>query len=112
MNNQFVAIKINEAIGGWVATDSKDNAIATATKAAATGKTHIITGAFASFSATKSGLLQVKDGNTVIAEQYIYDSGYIPLNVKATAGNAVSAVLTASGTATTLGKVNLTGFTV
>lgn len=112
MTNQLEAILINKITKGWVAKDSQDNALAVAAKAAETGKTHVITGVFASYSATKAGLLQIKDGTTVVAEHYIYDSGAIPLNIKATAGNAVSAELAASGTAGTIGKVNLTGFTI
>lgn len=112
MTNQLEAIIYNQIAKRWVAKDSQDNSAATATKAAESEKTHIITGVFASFSNAVTKLLQIKDGDTVIAEHYIVDSGYIPLNIKATAGNAVSAVLAASGTAGQLGKVNLTGFTI
>lgn len=98
---------------GWVEKDSKDNAAATATRAAETGKIHYITGVFASYSAAKTLLLQIKDGSTVIAEQYVVNSEAItfPTPIRATKGNAVSAVLAASGTDGTIGKVNLTGFT-
>jgi len=112
MTNQLEAVLYNQAANGWVATDSKDNALATASKAAATDKTHVLTGVFASFSAAITKLLQIKDGSTVIAEHYIVNAEFIPLNIKGTAGNAVSAELAASGTGGTIGKVNITGFTV
>lgn len=98
--------------GGWVATGSADNALAAASKAAEAGKTHVITGFAASYSGAKTGLLQIKDGATVIFEQYIVNSDGLTLNIKATAGNAVSAELAASGTLGVIGNVNLTGFTV
>ena len=112
MYNQLQMAMLNQLTNGWVKVDSQDNAIATASKAAATGKTHIITGVFAGFSSAVTKLLQIKDGNTVIAEHYIVNTGYIPLNIRATDGNAVSATLEASGTAGQTGKVNLTGFTI
>jgi hypothetical protein len=98
---------------GWVSTASADNALATATKAAETGKSHYITTIFASYSGAKTGLLQIKDGAAVIAEYYIVNADVIslPTPIKATAGNAVSVELAASGTAGTLGKVNLVGYT-
>ncbi len=97
----------------WIANASADNAATTATKAAAAGKTHYITSVSASFSLTKNALLQIKDGATVIFEHEVYDQSVIhfPTPIKGTSGNAVSAVLAASGTAGTLGKVNLVGFT-
>jgi len=113
MTNQLEAVLYNQAANGWVATDSQDNALATASKAGVAGKAHVITGVFASFSGAVTKLLQVKDGSTVIAEYYIVNAKDIPLiNVRATSGNAVSAVLAASGTGGTIGKVNITGFTV
>jgi len=112
MTNQLEAILYNQIAKGWVVKDSQDNSAATAAKAAETDKTHILTGVSASFSGSATKLLQIKDGTAVIAEHYIVNSGHIPLSIRATAGNAVSAVLAASGTGGTVGKVNLTGFTV
>jgi hypothetical protein len=112
MNNQLLAVELNRLTKGWVETASADNAVATASRAGETGKTFIITGVSASYSASTTGLLQIKDGINVIFERYVYDSDGIPLNVKATEGNTVSAELSASGAAGVIGKVNLTGYTV
>jgi hypothetical protein len=103
----------NQSDDGWVEKASADNALAVASKAAVSGKSHYIGAIFASYSGSKVGLLQIKDGATVIAEYYVNNAGVIPLDVpiKVTEGNAVSAELAASGTAAVLGKVNLVGFT-
>lgn len=99
---------------GWIEQDSEDDAIATATHAAETGKQHVIMSCSASFSATKTVLLQLKDDSTVIWEGYVYNSAHVsfPQGIGITPGNACSAVLAASGTGATIGKVNLTGVTV
>ncbi|MCK5640810.1 MAG: hypothetical protein KAJ19_08435, partial [Gammaproteobacteria bacterium] len=64
-------------------------------------------------SATNIQLLQIKDGATIIWEDYVYDKVNIPFpaGLSATKGNAVSAVLAASGTGGQIGKVNLHGIT-
>ena len=99
---------------GWNDTASADNDTATATKAGVTGSSHFVTHVSASFGGAATKLLQIKDGDTVIWEKYVVNSDdiafLIPLPI--TADNAVSAVLAASGTGGTLGKVNLVGFTV
>lgn len=99
---------------GWAETDSADNALATASRVAEPGESHYITCIAAGYSTANTGLLQIKDGAEVIAEHYIVDSDVItlPTPLKITAGNAVSAELAASGTALTLGKVNLFGYTM
>lgn len=112
MNNQLQAMMINQLAKGWVASDSKDNALATATKAAVTGATHVLTGISASYSGAKTGLLQVKDSTTVVFEHYIVNADVIPLDIAIAAGHAVSAELAASGAGGTLGKVNITGYTI
>ena len=59
----------------WAVKDSKDNALATATQAAdEVGRSHHITGVYASYSAAKTGLLQIKVRATVIFEQYVVNS--------------------------------------
>ena len=85
---------------GWVATDSKDNATATATKAAETGRHHMVYSVDASFSATAIQLLQIKDGTTVIWEGHVHDSREVqfPAGISISLGAAASAVLAASGT--------------
>lgn len=98
---------------GWVVKDSKDDAIATAAKAAETGKRHIIHSVDASFSATTAKLLQIKDDTDIVWEGYVYDSREVPFpkGFTLTKGNACSAVLAASGTGGNIGKVNLHGTT-
>lgn len=98
----------------WVVTDSKDNALAAAVKAAdSAGRSHHITGVYASYSAAKTGLLQVKVGSTVVFEHYVVNSEAInfEIPIQCAPGQAVIAELAASGTAGQLGKVNLTGYT-
>lgn len=100
---------------GWNESDSKDNTIATATRAAVASKSHIVFAVSASFSATTSAvLLQIKDDTTVIWEDYVYDSQpfLFPRGLKIAEGNACSAVLAASGTPAVLGKVNLHGASI
>jgi len=97
---------------GWAVTASDTNAITTATKAAVSGKQHIVHAVSASFASTTSGiLLQILDGVTVVFEDYIYDSGKFefPRGISITKGGACSAVLAASGGA--VQKVNLHGVT-
>ena len=96
---------------GWVEKATQDNAEATATKAADTNRQHVIFSVDASFSATKTKLLQVKDGSTIKWEGYVYDSREVkfPKAIAMSKNSAVTAVLAASGTGGTIGKVNLHG---
>lgn len=97
---------------GWVATDSASAGIATALKAAPTlNKQLIITGVSGSYSTTDTGLLQIKDGSTVVWEATVYDSftDHFPNGLAITPGTSASAVLAAG---TNLGKVNLVGYTL
>ena len=56
----------------WVVSASQDNALATATKAAdGVSRSHYITGVYASYSAAKTGLMQVKVGATIVFEMYV-----------------------------------------
>lgn len=98
----------------WVVSASQDNALATAAKAAdSAGRSHHITGVYASYSTTKTGLLQIKVGASVVFEIYVVNSLAInfEIPIQCAPGQAVSAELAASGTAGQIGKVNLTGFT-
>ncbi len=100
--------------GSFIAKDSQDNALATATVAASTVRRHYITDIVASYSAAKTGLLQIKLGATVVFEHYFSDTYSVHLET-AIVGNvneAVSAELAASGTGGVVGKVNILGFTV
>jgi len=93
---------------GQAATDSATNDTATATIAAVSGKQYAITSVSASFSATAEAVLQIKNGSTVVWEDYIYDKIQLnfPDGIAASRGNAVSAVLAAGG-ATIVGRVNI-----
>ena len=97
---------------GWIVTDSKTNATATAAKAADASKQHIVKQLSASFSASTTALLQLKDGNTPVWEGYVVDSAVIEFSegIAITFGNACSAVLAAGG-AGVVGKVNMHGIT-
>jgi hypothetical protein len=114
--NEIGKVRISDDIknNGWVVSASADNALAVATKAAETGKSHYITTIIASYSGTKTGLLQLKDGNNVILEHYVVNTDVISLSspIKITPGSAVSVELEASGTVGVVGKVNLIGFTI
>lgn len=99
-----------------LAKDSKDNAAATATAAAGTSnQRYCITGYDFSYSVgTTSGLLQLLDGTTVILEHYV--SGRQFLNfispIQGSLGSSFSAVLSASGTAGVIGKVDIRGYLI
>lgn len=95
---------------GWVEKDSQTNALATATRAAESNKSHLVFAVSASFSATASALLQIKDDTTVIWEGYVYDKEHVtfPRGLKIEEGSACSAELSAGGAAI-VGKVNIHG---
>lgn len=96
---------------GWIEKASDTNAVTTATKAAITNRQHIVYGVDASFASTASALLQILDGVSVVWEGYVYNSREVdfPKGISITRGNAVSAVLAASGGP--IQKVNLHGST-
>lgn len=108
------SLKEGKYLNSWVVKASADNAAATATKAAVTGKTYYLAGVAAGFSSAATKLLQIKDGATVIAEYPIVNSDILNLisPVAITSGAALSAVLAASGGSGNIGYVNLFGFTV
>lgn len=99
-----------------LAKDSKDNAVATATAAAgSSNQRYYITGMDASFSTSGTfGLLQLLDGSTVIWEGYF--NGTMRHNfispIMGSLASSFSIVLTASGTAGVIGKVNLRGYLI
>jgi len=102
-----------------LAKDSKDNALATATLAAPGEyyRNSVLKVESSYSSASVTGLLQIKDGTTVIAEKYIHGAGAIDFDniighPSAARNQAMSAELAASGTGGVLGKVFLVGFNV
>lgn len=100
---------------GWIARASADNATATATQAAESGRQHIVYGVTAGFSGAASNkLLVIKDGTTVVFRAYVTNQLAIqfPRGIAITPGNACSAELAASGGAGNFGEVDLHGITV
>jgi len=100
---------------GRSSLDSQDNAEATATIMAVSGVQFAIVAVSASFSSTTSGkLLEIKNGGTVIWRDYVYDSVQLGFSngLSGTRGNAMSAVLAASGTGGVIGKVNICAIVV
>jgi len=96
---------------GWVVTDSGSAGIATALKAAATGKEHVIQSVDASaVGAAEILLLQILDGVTVVWEGHVHQSREVvfPKGISITRGGACSAVFAAGAGVT---KVNLHGIT-
>lgn len=96
-----------------LASDSQTATTSTATASAGTnGQRYHITGIDASYSSgSQTGLLQIKDGNTVIWQQYITGSGNynFPSAIRAKPEQALSAIL-AAGAASIIGTVNLRGY--
>lgn len=98
----------------WIAIDSKDNALATASKPAATGVTHFFTRVIASYTTAPAApkLVQVKKGTDVIFEAYL--SGATETwelgNISGDVSEAISAELAAhGGGAGNYGKIALIG---
>lgn len=102
------------AVSNWTATTTADNAAATVTKAAESGKSHYITGISGSYSVALIKLMTLKDGAAVIGNFYIHNQRDIVFAkpVKITAGNAAELSLSASGTAAQIGAVTMTGYTI
>lgn len=96
---------------GWVEAANATNDVATATHAAHAQRQHIVDAVDASFSdSTKSAVLQIKDGTTVIWQGKVHGSfsQQFPSGISITPAAACSAVLAAGGSAI-VGYVNLHG---
>lgn len=98
-------------------SDSQDNAAATATIPDPGGAGCVfVSHISASFSAAPSSpvLLQLKEATTVLMEWYVSTAEGLQIvfenPIKLKASNAANAVLAASGTGGTVGKVNIAGF--
>jgi hypothetical protein len=102
----------------WYVTAAGTNSGATATKAAVTGKIHVITGCFG--FGDKDASVTILDGTTVVGE-WLWDISaefgaaitypkwvYTGLELPGTKGGAVSAVLSAS---TADCRITITGYT-
>jgi hypothetical protein len=99
----------------WAASDSKDNALATASKTAEAGKTHFFKRIIVSFTAAPAApkLIQLKKGTTVFLEMYA-DAVKQAWNLDGLPGNdneAISVEVAASGAGGNLCKVALIGYT-
>lgn len=96
----------------WIATDSKDNATATATKEAVAGKRHVITGIVASFDGSATKTITIKKGTTTLVTYTIINNGQLNFinPLIGDLGGAVSAVLAASGTGGVTGTIYLLGY--
>lgn len=97
----------------WTEKASADNALATATHAAATGVRHYVTAVTAGFSAAATKTLQIKDGATVIYEIDVVNQQHFvfPSPLEMSENSAAVAELAASGGAGNVGKVSMAGFT-
>lgn len=100
---------------GWIEYDRKDNALGTATKAAVSGKTHVIYSINAGYTnAATVGLLTLKDGVTTILEiDFIGSDTFVfPDGIAISSGAATSCTLSASGTGGVLGSISIHGNTI
>jgi hypothetical protein len=99
-----------------LAKDSQDNAEATASVTPTNSNQKVyITGVDASYTTLDTvALLQIKEGNTVIWENYVHTSAFVsfPSPLTGAYGASMSAVLAASGTGSNIGKVNLRGYLI
>ncbi len=84
-------------------------ATAAVTLVGVAAKRHVITGVYASFHATASGLLTIFDGTTNI-ELTVYDSAYVPVSFSSATSRTIAASL-ASGGASIIGIVGMVGYT-
>lgn len=93
--------------------DQQAAGLATAAKAAGTGKAqHFITGVLASYSAAADiGLLEIKDGTTVIARLRVHESASVQFATPL-AGSPAAAVSAELAAAVGTGDVTLIGYTV
>lgn len=89
----------------WSVVDSQTNATATATKAAASGRQHFVTGVSISFSAqpVAAVVAEVRDGATVLERYQIPAANIAPIitnfvpPIAITSGNAATVTVTAAG---------------
>lgn len=97
----------------FTVTANADNAAATATRAAVTDRQHFVTGISGCFSAAVAGArLELREGATVLQDFAVHNqfSEDFAHPIAIARGAACSAVLAASGTGGTVGRVNLRGY--
>jgi hypothetical protein len=98
----------------WVDSDTSDNALSTATKAApAGGLSHFVTGVAGSYEAAAIGTLILKDGTTEVARWEAHNSfsEEFASPIKLSPATAANLELDASGSAGVDGTAVLKGFT-
>lgn len=103
------------SVATWTEDAVATNALATATHAAGgAGTKHYLTALYASYETAAVGLLQIKDGATVIWQGYVYDSLPLPFArpLEISDNSDVSVELAASGSAGIDGVVSIAGYTV
>jgi hypothetical protein len=114
MGDTSAGMVVDQVPTDWFETAAVDNGVATATRAAAAGKHHYITGVIAGYTAAAvAKKLTIKAGATTIAVRTFSDGIEIlfPRPVRVEANTAVSAELDASGGAGNTGRVTLLGYT-
>ncbi len=96
----------------WTVVATADNAIASVSKAAVTGKAHYITAVHASFSAAAIKLLIWSDGTTE-RRMYVHNQRDIAFSepVKVDDATAFVGSLAASGTGAVIGALTVHGYT-
>lgn len=95
----------------WYATDRKDNALATATKAADTNQSQVLYAVYAAYSDLYSGTLTIKEGAVTRAVLDVQNTLHLTnLHIEFGAGQAISAELSASGGAGVFGSILLHGY--
>src|SRR5262245_40865137 len=95
----------------WSLTTTADNAAATVQRPAEAGRTHYITGISGSFSVANVKLMTLKDGATVIGNYHVNNQRDVIFEkpLRLSPGNLAELSLAASGTATQIGAVTMTG---
>lgn len=99
----------------WSETTTADNAAATVTRAAESGKAHYITSIHGSFSAAIAGkLMTLKDGTTVKGNFHVHNQRDVVFDnpFRITTGAAAELSMAASGAGGTIGAVTMKGFTL
>lgn len=96
----------------WTETATATAALATATRAAESGKTHYVVAVAGSFSAAQIAAMTLKSGTTAEANFYVHNQHSLTFSrpIRLNAGEAAVLELGAGG-AGVVGAVTLVGFT-
>lgn len=101
-------------VAEWSITTTADNAAATVQRAAEAGRVHCVVSISGSFSVANIKLMTLKDGTTTIGNYHVHNQRDIVFDkpVRLSPNSLAELSLAASGTATQIGAVTMTGFTV